>query len=55
MEQLIAQELADGTAKEYWTLSPGRTGAVQPGRADYAWNALIVPALRWAGLIPPQP
>lgn len=51
MEQLVARELQDGSAKEYWELSPGREGTVHPGRDNYSWNALIVPALRWAGLI----
>jgi hypothetical protein len=51
IEQLVARELADGRPKEYWMLSPGNEGMMQPGRADYSWNALVVPLFRWAGLI----
>jgi hypothetical protein len=51
IEELVAQEVADGTTKEYWTLAPGRIGQVQAGRRDYSWNVLIVSALRWAGLV----
>ncbi len=52
METLIAKELADGTTKEYWPLAPGRVGNIEQGRSDYSWNVLIVPALRWSGLVP---
>lgn len=51
IETLAARETAGGTTQEYWNLGRGRIGEVQPGRTDYAWNALIAPALRWAGLI----
>lgn len=48
--ELVLRETASGTAHEYWELIPGHEGTVQPTRSDYAWNVLIVPALRWAGL-----
>lgn len=51
IETLVEQELGDGSPKEYWELSPGREGTLQPGRDDYSWNALLVPVFRWAGLI----
>lgn len=51
METLAARETAAGTTQEYWNLGQERIGEVQPGRTDYAWNALIVPAMRWAGLV----
>jgi hypothetical protein len=51
IEQLVEKELADGSPKEYWELSPGREGVLQPGRGDYSWNALLVAAFRWARLI----
>lgn len=51
IETLAARETTGGTTQEYWNLGRGRIGEVQPGRTDYAWNALIVPALRWARLI----
>jgi len=52
IETLVAKETAGGNPKEYWPLAPGRVGALQPGRSDYSWNVLAVPALRWAELIP---
>jgi hypothetical protein len=52
IEALIQREVKDGTTIEYWELIPGHEGTIQPGRDDYSWNVLIVPALRWAGLAP---
>lgn len=51
IEALVELELADGSPKEYWELSPGREGTLQPGRDDYSWNALLVPAFSWSRLI----
>lgn len=49
--QLITRELAaDHVSKEVIILSPGAVGSVDPERSQYTWNALIVPALKWAGL-----
>jgi len=48
---LVERELADGSPKEYWELQEGRVGQVNPGRDVHAWNVLIVPALRMAGLV----
>lgn len=49
IEQLITLELgADHQSKEVILLTPGAVGAVNPDRSNYTWNALIVPALKWA-------
>ena len=51
IENLIALELAtDRRSKEVIILSPGAVGSVNPARSGYTWNALIVPALKWANL-----
>ena len=31
-------------------LAPEAIGTVNPDRSGYTWNALIVPALKWAGV-----
>jgi hypothetical protein len=51
LETLVERELGDGSPKEYWELQEGRVGQVNPGRDVHAWNVLIVPALRMAGLV----
>ncbi len=55
IRQLIAHlveiELAaDHSSKEVIVLAPNAVGSVDPGRSGYTWNALIVPALKWAGV-----
>ena len=48
--QLITLELgADHQSKEVILLAPDAVGTVNPDRSNYTWNALIVPALKWAG------
>jgi hypothetical protein len=52
IEQLITIELgADHQSKEVIILAPGAVGTVNPDRSNYTWNALIVPALKWAGVV----
>ncbi len=52
IEQLIAIELGDDhQSKEVIILAPGAVGTVNPARSNYTWNALIVPALKWAGVV----
>jgi hypothetical protein len=51
LETLVGRELEDGTTEEYWELSEDAPGLVSPNRSQYAWNALIVRALKSAGLI----
>ncbi len=51
LETLVQRELADGSPEEYWELSEDAPGLVSPNRSGYAWNALIVRALRFSGLI----
>jgi len=51
VETLVAAELSsDQASKEFIVLQPGSIGASNPGRNDYTWNALIAPALKWAGM-----
>lgn len=53
IEKLVNVELSsDGTPKEYLTLQPGNMGRSQTGRTGYSWNAIVVPAFKFAGLIP---
>lgn len=52
LETLVTRELAaDGSPKEYWQLSPDSVGRVNPGRDTHAWNVLLAPAFKMAGLI----
>ncbi len=52
IEHLVEIELAaDHRSKEVIILAPGAIGTVNPERTGYTWNALIVPALRWASII----
>lgn len=52
IEQLVLQELAlDHVSKEVIRLSPGAVGTFEGQRVQYTWNALIVPALKWAGVV----
>jgi hypothetical protein len=52
IEQLVEIELAaDHTSKEVIILAPSAVGTVDPDRSGYTWNALIVPALKWAGVV----
>lgn len=51
LETLAQRELADGSPEEYWELSEDAPGRVNPNRSQYAWNALIVRALKFSGLI----
>ncbi len=51
IETLVRTELAtDRRSKEIIILAPGVEGATDPNRSGYTWNALIAPALRWAGV-----
>lgn len=51
IEQLVEVELAaDHRSKEVIILAPNAIGTVNPDRSGYTWNALIVPALKWAGI-----
>jgi hypothetical protein len=51
IETLVRGELAkDRRSKEIIILAPGVEGAIDPNRSGYTWNALIVPALKWAGV-----
>ena len=51
IDQLVTIELgADHQSKEVIILAPGAVGTVNPDRSNYTWNALIVPALKWAGV-----
>lgn len=51
VEQLITIELAaDQQSKEVIILAPGAVGTVNPARSTYTWNALIVPAIKWANI-----
>lgn len=50
-ETLVRAELArDRRSKEIIILAPGVEGATDPNRSGYTWNALIAPALKWAGV-----
>ncbi len=52
IEDLVTLELAtDHRSKEVIILAPEAIGTVNPDRSGYTWNALIVPALQWAGVI----
>jgi hypothetical protein len=51
IETLVRAELGkDRRSKEIIILAPGVEGAIDPNRSGYTWNALIVPALKWAGV-----
>jgi hypothetical protein len=51
IETLVRAELAkDRRSKEIIILAPGVEGATDPNRSGYTWNALIAPALKWAGV-----
>ncbi len=52
IETLVRGELAkDRRSKEIIILAPGVEGATDPNRSGYTWNSLIVPALKWAGVV----
>jgi hypothetical protein len=52
IETLVRVELAkDYRSKEIIILAPGVEGSIDPKRSGYTWNALIVPALKWAGVV----
>ena len=52
VETLVAAELAsDHVSKEIILLRPGAVGTSDPKRNAYTWNALIAPALKWAGVV----
>jgi hypothetical protein len=52
IEELVTIELGtDHQSKEVIILAPGAVGTVNPDRSNYTWNALIVPALMWAGVV----
>jgi hypothetical protein len=51
IETLVRAELADRRSKELIILAPGVEGATDPARSGYTWNALIAPALKWAGVV----
>ena len=51
IEELVTLELAtDHRSKEVIILTTEAIGTVNPDRSGYTWNALIVPALKWAGV-----
>ena len=51
IETLVRLELGpDRRSKEIIILAPGVAGVFDPNRSGYTWNALIPPALRWAGV-----
>jgi len=51
IEQLIAFELsADHQSKEVISLAPIPASDTKLDRSNYTWNALIVPAIKWAGI-----
>ena len=52
IETLVKAELAtDHVSKEIIVLRPGAVGTWDPKRNAYTWNALIAPALKWAGIV----
>jgi hypothetical protein len=52
IETLVRLELGtDRRSKEIIILAPGVEGATDPNRSGYTWNALIPPALKWAGVV----
>jgi hypothetical protein len=52
VEMLVTAELgADGISKEVIILRPGAVGTWDLKRNAYTWNALIAPALHWAGMV----
>ena len=52
VEQLVVAELGhDHISKEIMLLQPGAVGSSNPRRNGYTWNALIAPALKWAGMV----
>lgn len=52
IEQLITIELGtDHRSKEVIILAPDAVGTINADRSNYTWNALIVPALKWAGVV----
>ncbi|HEY4690290.1 MAG TPA: hypothetical protein VIK33_13325 [Anaerolineae bacterium] len=51
VETLVIAELSDHVSKEVIRLKPGEVGTWDPKRNGYTWNALIAPALRWAGIV----
>ena len=52
IETLVVAELAsDHISKEIIVLRPGAVGTWDPKRNAYTWNALIAPALKWAGVV----
>jgi hypothetical protein len=52
VEMLVTAELgADGISKEVIILRPGAVGTWDLKRNAYTWNALIAPALQWAGMV----
>jgi hypothetical protein len=51
VETLVTAELSrDHASKEFIVLQPGAIGSSNPRRNNYTWNALIAPALQWAGI-----
>jgi hypothetical protein len=51
IETLVQLELTkDYRSKEIIILAPGVEGATDPSRSGYTWNALIAPAVKWAGV-----
>jgi hypothetical protein len=52
IERLVIIELAvDHVSKEIMILREGAVGSWDPKRNGYTWNALIAPALKWAGVV----
>jgi hypothetical protein len=52
VETLVTAELGvDHNSKEIIVLRPGQVGAWDWKRNGYTWNALIAPALTWAGIV----
>ena len=52
IETLVTAELGvDHASKEIIVLKPGAVGTWDARRNGYTWNALIAPALGWAGIV----
>ncbi len=51
IEQLVMLELStDHRSKEVISLTPATAETDKLDRSNYTWNALIVPAIKWAGI-----
>ncbi|MDP3974279.1 MAG: hypothetical protein Q8P92_05610 [Candidatus Daviesbacteria bacterium] len=48
---LVQEELSDGRSQEFIYLAEGREGTHDAERSDYSWNALLIPAFKWSGMV----